>query len=97
MRATTSPPGGSAPVLEPVVRPLLAITARGAEVDNDALTRASVLEAKLLTQTEPPAGATERPGAAAAAGATRIGRPAAFPERASIRVTVPRTGSLTNR
>jgi hypothetical protein len=89
MRATTLPPGGSARVLEPVLRPLLAITARGAEVLEDVLTRASVLEAKLLTQTELPAGATARAGAAAAAGATRIGWPAAFPERTSIRLMVP--------
>src|SRR5690349_10401843 len=88
IRATTLPPRGSARVFAAAVWPLLATTARGAEVVADALTRASVLEAKLLTQTDPPAGATARLGAALAGGATRIGRPAAFPERTSIRLTV---------
>jgi hypothetical protein len=73
------------------------MTARGVEVVGDALTRESVLEAKLLTQTEPPADATARPGAILSGGATRIGRPAAFPERSSILLTVPRTESPTNR
>jgi hypothetical protein len=97
MLATTLPPRGNARVLPAAVLPLLAMTARGAETVVDALTRASVLEAKLLTQTEAPAGATARPGAAFAGEATRIGRPATFPERTSIRLTVPRTASPTKR
>src|SRR5581483_101044 len=80
-----------------VVCPLLAMTARGAAVVEAALTRARVLDAKLLTQTASPAAATMKPGAAVAGGATRIGRPTASPERRSIRATIPRTGSPTNK
>jgi hypothetical protein len=79
------------------VWPLLAMTARGARVVDDALTLARVLEAKLATQTELPAGATARPGAPLAGGTTRIGRPDFFFERISIRLTVPRTESPTNK
>ena len=43
--------------------------------------RVSVLEAKLLTQTDVPAGARAKPGASFAGWAKRIGGPTCFPER----------------
>ena len=58
--------------------------------------RVSVFEAKLLTQTDCPAGATEGAGASLAGRAMRIGSPTFFPECTSIRVTVPSSWSVTN-
>ena len=60
-------------------------------------TRVSVLDAKLLTQTESPPATTTAADASFAGGATRIGGRAAVPERRSILVTVPRAGSATKR
>ena len=60
-------------------------------------TRVSVLDAKLLTQTESPPATTTAADASFAGGATRIGGRAATPERRSILVTVPRAGSATKR
>ena len=60
------------------------------------LMRVSVFEAKLLTQTDCPAGATEGAGASLAGRAMRIGSPTFFPECTSIRVTVPSSWSVTN-
>ena len=97
IRAMTFAPRGSAPALLRAVWELVAVIARGCAAVEVALIRASVLEAKLLTQTEFPAGATAKAGAGFAGGATRIGGPAGFPERRSIRVAVPWTASPTNR
>jgi len=94
--ATTFAPGGRTRVLDGALWTLVAVTARAAAAEL-ALTRVSVFEAKLLTQTELPEGATAREGESLAGGATRIGGPAAFAERTSIRVTVPWTASPTNR
>ena len=59
--------------------------------------RFSVFDAKLLTQTDCPASATEGTGAGTSlvGGAIRIGSPILFPERASIRTTVPSSWSVT--
>src|SRR6266550_1524494 len=94
--AMTLPARPSACAFAAAVWPLLAVTARGGSAPEVALTRVSVLEAKLLIQTELPAGATVRAGAAFAGGATRICGPAAFPDRSSIRLTVPWTASPAN-
>ena len=51
--------------------------------------RSSVFAAKLVTQKDWPAGATEGAGAPLLGGAIRIGKPTVFPEDMSIRVSVP--------
>src|SRR5207244_6440968 len=84
IRAMTFAPGGSAPALLGAVLALVTVTARDGAAVEVALILVSVLDAKLLTQTELPAGATARAGATFAGGATRIGGPAGFPERRSI-------------
>ena len=59
--------------------------------------RVSVLDVKLLAQTESPAAARARAGAPFAGGATRIGGATILPDPRSILVTVPRVGSAANR
>ena len=56
----------------------------------------SVFDAKLLTQTDCPASATEGTARLWSAGAIRIGSPILFPECKSIRTTVPSSLSETN-
>lgn len=57
--------------------------------------RSSVLDAKLLTQADCPAAATDGAGALLVDAAMRIGRPTLFPERTSSRTTVPSSLSVT--
>src|SRR5207245_8150136 len=95
IRATTRAPRGSAPALVAVAWPLLAITVRGAEPPDVALTRVSVFDAKLLTHKEPSAVATAKAGEPVAGAAIRIRGPAALPVRMSIRRSVPAAASPT--
>src|SRR5262245_66486793 len=90
MLSTTRPAEGRGKRFGVAARPPSASTAAAVEeLVGLALTRVSVFDAKLLTQTEPPAGAIASAGTASAGRPTRIGRPAALPERTSILVTVP--------
>src|SRR5581483_8958405 len=97
MFATTLPAGGSGRMFGVAVPAAVAGIGAGTAFVGPALTLVTIFEAKLLTQTEPPAGVTVSPDAAPAGRATRIGGPAAFPERTSILLTIPRAASPTNR
>jgi hypothetical protein len=59
--------------------------------------RVRVLEAELLAQTDVPNGASANVEALLAGCAKRIGTPTFFPDRASIRVTVPNPTRPTKR
>ena len=58
--------------------------------------RVRVLEAKLLAHTDVPAGVSANAEACVGC-AKRIGTPAFFPDRTSIRVTVPDSARATKR
>jgi hypothetical protein len=77
MSSVTLPPAANGVAGEPVV---------AAAVE---LMRVSVFEAKLLTQTDCPAGVTVGAAAPLFGGATRTGNPLFFPVCTSISVTVP--------